>query len=196
VTSSDTLGSGRQLIDYARADGLRVIVVPDALQVKLGAQVDLAGNPMRDLGRYAKELDESFEYDFIDPADMSTKERRIFEQTDDILKLARMGSTRRLIREIRISTTMRPDPRLAQFDGVWESDRGRIVIKRSALRSLAAYAGTLLHEATHVVSGAPDASLAFENALSAVTGKVAEPALNAVMPAKAQRSAGVGRVSE
>ena len=181
VTSSQMFSNGN-LIEYASADGLRVIVVPDAVQAKLGSQVDLDGNPMRDLARYATELDESFEYDFVDPADMRTPERRIFEQTDAILQLARIGSRRRLIKEVRISETMRPDPHLAQFEGIWDHKHGRIIIKRSTLRSLVGYAATLLHEAAHVLGGAPDGSLAFEADLSTVAGKVAEPALRA-MPA-------------
>jgi len=138
---------------------------------------DRSGNPLRDLAAYSKELDESFEYSFLESADMTGRERRIFQQTDDILELARMGSSRRLVREVRISETMRPMPGLAEFDGVWEPKNGRIIIARRALRTLAEYAGTLLHEATHVISGEPDASLGFEEALTTVTGKVAEPAL-------------------
>jgi hypothetical protein len=177
ITSSHAMGPERNVIDYARADGLRVVVVPDDVSAKLVDQRDLAGNPIRTLGFYAVELDQSFEYDFVDPTVMTAAERRVFEQTDAILNLARMGSSRRRVGHVLISETMRPDPRLAQFDGIWDAQQRRIIIKRSALRTLPKYAGTLLHEAAHVVTGAPDASLDFEDGLSSVAGAVADTAL-------------------
>lgn len=183
VTSAHAMGPERNLIDYARVDGLRVIVVPDDVQAKLLNQRDLAGNPLRDLGFYAEELNQSFAYDFVDPAAMTAAERRVFEQTDAILELARMGRSRQRIKQVLISETMRPDPRLAQFDGIWEAEQRRIIIKRSALRSVSIYAGTLLHEATHVVTDAPDVSLAFEVGLSVVAGAVADTALGRATPA-------------
>ena len=51
------------------------------------------------------------------------------------------------------------------------------MIKRSELRSLDAYAGTLLHEVAHAVSGTPDVSAGFEDALTAEAGGVAKTAL-------------------
>lgn len=179
ITSTDAMGPRRQLIDYAMADGLRVVVVPDDVYAKLDKEVDFMGNPVRNLLLYAQELDQSFEYEFVEVDAMTAAERRVFERTDAILELARMGGRRRRVQEVRISETMRPDPRLAQFDGIWESEGRRIVIKRSTLRSLASYAGALLHEATHVITDASDATLDFEVGLSAVAGKVAETALTA-----------------
>jgi hypothetical protein len=61
--------------------------------------------------------------------------------------------------------------------GLWEPMEHLIVIKRSELRSLETYAGTLLHEVAHAVSGTPDVSAAFEDALTAETGTVATAAL-------------------
>jgi hypothetical protein len=47
----------------------------------------------------------------------------------------------------------------------------------SELRSLEAYAGTLLHEVARAVSGTPDVSAAFEESLTAEIGTVAGSAL-------------------
>ncbi|MBV9101904.1 MAG: sensor histidine kinase [Candidatus Dormibacteraeota bacterium] len=177
ITSGNAMGPERSVIDYARADGLRVVVVPEDVSAKLRDLRDLAGNPIRTLGLYAQELDQSFEYDFVDPAAMTVAERRVYELTDAILGLARMGSDRRRVDKVVISETMRPDPRLAQFEAIWDEQERRIIIKRSALRTLPKYAGTLLHEAAHVVTGAPDGSLHFEDGLSTVAGAVADTAL-------------------
>lgn len=55
--------------------------------------------------------------------------------------------------------------------GLWESDKERIVVKRSQLNSLEAYAGTLLHETAHAKSGAGDISREFECELTNLLGK-------------------------
>jgi hypothetical protein len=65
----------------------------------------------------------------------------------------------------------------AEAAGLWESREGRIVIKQDQLRSLDAYAGTLLHEIAHAVSGTSDVSQEFEDALTSELGAVAERAL-------------------
>ena len=65
--------------------------------------------------------------------------------------------------------------------GVWEPAEGRIVIKRDQLRSLARYAGTLLHEIAHAQTGTPDISAGFEDALTGELGAVAENSLGRYM---------------
>jgi hypothetical protein len=43
--------------------------------------------------------------------------------------------------------------------GVWEPGEGWIIVKRSQLQSLADFAGTVLHESSHTLSGAPTRAL-------------------------------------
>lgn len=51
------------------------------------------------------------------------------------------------LKEIRISATMRKDFKtLKEVEGFWLEGEGIIVIERTALESLAAFAGTILHE--------------------------------------------------
>jgi hypothetical protein len=57
--------------------------------------------------------------------------------------------------------------------GVWDAQEGRIVVKRSQLRSVAEFAGTVLHELSHALGGAPDVSLEFEQALTTELGALA-----------------------
>jgi hypothetical protein len=56
--------------------------------------------------------------------------------------------------------------------GVWESGERKIVIRRDQLIGTASYAGTLLHEIVHMVSGTSDGTLEFEQALSELLGLV------------------------
>ena len=56
--------------------------------------------------------------------------------------------------------------------GVWEPAESRIIVKRSQLRSLADFAGTVLHELSHALSGASDMSLEFEQQLTKELGGI------------------------
>ena len=56
--------------------------------------------------------------------------------------------------------------------GIWEPADGRIIVKRTQLQSLAKFAGTILHELSHALSGAPDMSLEFEQQLTEELGGI------------------------
>ena len=166
------LNNARDFVERAKDDGYRVVPVPNNIRRKLKDAVDIEGNPIVDLDRYKAQWNESFQFSFIDPADLTADERAIFERTDDILALR--GGRPRQLKDVLISTTMRlAASGYAEAAGVWEPKPGRIVIKRDQLASLESYAGTLLHEVAHAVSGASDISGGFEDALTVETGVVA-----------------------
>jgi hypothetical protein len=160
------------VIGQAQLDGYRPVVVPETLSQKLRSAVDIIGLPIRDLGNFIVELNASFKFSFVDPDDLSPDERAVYEATGAILTLR--GGQPREVKEITISETMRPE--IGRFEttyGVWERELGRIVIKRDQLRSLNDYAGTLLHEVAHAVSGAGDVTRQFEDTLTEELGAVA-----------------------
>lgn len=123
------------------------------------------------------EWDHSFQFTFISPEQLLTKEREIFMLTQPLLRLLGKPSLLTLVRDIRISETMRIDYRGNEVAGLWEPQEQRIVIRRDQLRSLVNYAGTLLHEATHALTGADDISFEFEQGLTQNLGAVAALAI-------------------
>lgn len=161
-----------KFVDYAKNDGYRVVIVPENIRRKLPTLRDISGAPIRDLSLYQREWDEGHQYSFIPIDLLSPLERAVWDKTDAIFRLA--GGRPVVVRELLISETMRLDRHgHDQARGIWESAEGRIIIRRSELRSLADYAGVLLHELTHARSKADDLSIAFENALSDCLGVVA-----------------------
>jgi len=64
-----------------------------------------------------------------------------------------------------------------ETEGIWEPVTGRIIIKRDRLESVEKYAGILLHETSHAISGASDVSRNFENHLTKLLGIIASKAL-------------------
>ena len=156
-------------VDQAKRDGLTVTVVPEAVRAKISGATDASGNEVRDLNVYRQEFNKSFEYKFVEPADLADAERAVYDMTPDILAMARLGLGNI---PVKISETMR----MTATDcttGVWEPTKGWIIIKRDALSSAEEYAGTLMHEAAHAASGAPDASREFEEALTRLLGRAA-----------------------
>jgi len=169
---------GHASVAYARDDGYRVVIVPDDIAKALANLTDLDGNPMVDLRAFQREWNESFTFDFVDPADLTEAERAVFELTDAVIDLAGVDLEDAGVEEILVSETMRLDEGgSGEIVGVWDGSTGQIVIRRDQLGSVVSWCGTLLHELEHAVSGAGDCTFAFEEALTHRLGALAESAL-------------------
>ena len=154
------------MVDEAKRDGHEIIVIPENIKEKIHNIKDLEGNTIRDLDQYTIERQKSFEYQFVEPKDLSKNEKDVFENTDKILAL--IGGRPKNVRDVKISETMRVEMYVSDTVGVWEDPH--IIIKRSQLNDLKSYAGTLLHEAAHASSGFSDVSRGFELELTKFLG--------------------------
>lgn len=165
-------------IDHARADGYEVIHVPEKITDRLVDLTDLNGKPMVNVGQYSIEWNDSFQYTFLDVADLTDGERAVFGTAGAIFSLLGMppaGTGR--IKNLKVTETMRIGQVGFDADGVWEPDDGSIIVARHQLANPADFAGTLLHEICHARSGYSDLSIAFESDLSDALGEVAVGAL-------------------
>ena len=168
---------GHASVAYARDDGYRVVIVPDDIAKALSGLTDLDGNPMVDLRAFQQEWNESFTFTFVERDAMTDDERAVFDRLDDVLEVAAVDPEEVGIEAVLVSETMRLDEGGSQVVGVWDPAVGHIVIRRDQLESVASFAGTLLHEVEHAVSGAGDCTFAFEESLTACIGVLAEAAL-------------------
>lgn len=164
------------LLTRARSDGYRVVVVPETVASKLPKLEDIEGNPLRDLSEYREEWNRSFQYDFVDPSDLTDNEQTVFALATPMLELVRNEAKR--VREVVVSQTMRID---AHDDneavGVWDEETRKVIIKRDQLQRPEQFLGTLLHELAHAFSGAPDVDEAFEQALTRLLGRTGKAAV-------------------
>ena len=160
------------VIDNMRADGYEVVIVDDAQKGKLEAQA-ADGEEVRTLAGYVTEYNESFDYEFIQPDQLDPHEQRVFAATPDLLAL--IGVRKSAAPRVLLSKTMRVG--LHATAGVWDAELQAIVVKRSELGSLTDYAGTLLHEAAHALTGAVDATRQFESVLTGYLGLTSAVAL-------------------
>ena len=100
--------------------------------------------------------------------------KETFDKMDKILAL--IGGKPRNVNEIVVVE------KIYEYDirravGLWEPKEKRILIMRSQLSTVSAFAGTLLHECAHALSGANDVSRDFELQLSDMLGILAEKCL-------------------
>jgi hypothetical protein len=165
-----TMGS---TVQEARADGYKVIVIPDRLLARVPKLRDINGNPILDISGFIQAWNASFTYDFIDPATLSKAERESWGILPRLVQLA--GDHARRVKEVRISNTMRLDEGAYETEGVWDSPN--IVLKRSVLDSPRHFARVVLHEIAHASSGANHGSLAFMAAIDDLAGLAAVEAL-------------------
>jgi hypothetical protein len=166
------LAMAPDFVQRAVDDGYQPVIVPENIRRKLSSLRDASGNPMRDLSRYRDEWQQSFQFAFIDPSDFTEHERTSWEMLPSIFA-ARGGRPAR-VKHVLVSETMRlMEGSYQEAVGLWDDAEGRIIVKRSQLQSLPAFAGTVLHELCHSLSGAPDLSLAFEERMTTELGRLA-----------------------
>ena len=167
------LHSHPDLVDHARRDGLKIVIVTRAEKAKLLEQAKAGGIETRTLETYVAEFNDSFEYTLVSPELLDDRERRIFELVPDLFGLIGVGEAD--MPEVLVSETMR----LTRDDtyGVWDPDMEAIVIKRSQLGDPVSFAATLLHEAAHATTGTVDATREFEGVLTEYLGLTSAAAL-------------------
>ena len=91
-----------------------------------------------------------------------------------------MGGRPSVVHDIKISETMRREiGSFVETEGLWEKENHRIIIKRTSLRSVATFAGTLLHEVAHATSDRTDLNRDFENELTKFLGRTSASAVSA-----------------
>ena len=165
VTSQQmfTMGS---TVQEARADGYKVVVIPDRLLARLSHLRDMNGNPILDIRGFIQVWNASFVYEFIDPAKLNRKERDTWSLLPELMRLA--GDHAKHVKEVRVSKTMRLDEGAYETEGVWDSPN--IVVKRSVLDSRRHFARVVLHEIAHASSNGNHGSLAFMAAIDDLAG--------------------------
>ena len=154
----------------AKKAGFEIVTIPDNVKSKISGQADLSGNPIQDLTQFQSDWNDSFEFKFVEPHRLSASEKTIYDTIPKIAEL--IGGIPNNVKHIKISETMRMETyAFVEAAGLWEPSTDSIIIKRTQLRSLEEFAGTLLHEIGHARSGAPDVSGEFEKSLAELLGK-------------------------
>ena len=129
------------------------------------------GKTLVTANQYIKEEQNRFTPQIVEIDSLSVAERRVYDITDKILEL--IGGKPRNVKCIQIVEKIYESEIFNETVGLWEPKEIRILIKRNQLNELNSYAGTLLHECAHAISGASDVSRDFETELTNVIGCIA-----------------------
>jgi len=180
ISSSD-LVQRPDLADTALSSGFEVLTVTEALATKIDGIADYAGQPVTAVNAFIRHHNESFQFLWILPEQLSASELAVWKHTERILEF--VGGRPSRVTDIRISETMSSGAFLAQETlGLWDSANGWIIVKRSLLQSLESYAGILLHEALHAKFALVDVSRDFEHYLTELCGQLAAKMLKEEEP--------------
>jgi len=167
--TSTEMFDARSMVDEAKTSGFKVIIIPETVKEKIRGAEDYEGNKLKDLGQYIQERHDNFEFKFVDITELNKKEKDIFKKTEKIFDL--IGGKPRSVKKVLISETMQIDVHsFTECAGLW--DGTNIIIKRNQLKDLKYYAGIVLHETAHALSGADDVSRKFELELTNLLGRI------------------------
>lgn len=175
VTTKD-LEETPSLVDEMKIKGYEPVVVPENLVSKMEEYNSTAKeeDALPTVDQYVKVEQEKFSPTEIEIEKLTKSERRIYDKTNEILKL--IGGRPEYIKKIVIVDKIYESELYYETTGIWHIS-GVIMIKRNQLKSLRDYAGTLLHECAHAISNADDVSRRFEAALTEFLGIVASKAI-------------------
>jgi hypothetical protein len=170
--SSAELATRPDLVETAQATGFQIVAVPENLTKKIEGISDISGKPVTELRQFIKQHNESFQFSWVLPDALTSRERSVWSHVTRILDF--IGGRPQIVSDIRISETMRSNPYSSrETAGLWNPNNKWIIIKRTELRSLSSFAGTLLHEALHAKYALSDVSRDFETHLTQLAGQLA-----------------------
>lgn len=184
--TSEEIEKGTDLVEEARQGGFEVVTVPTNLRDKLQERnnIEQEKNPenteniVRTFTQFQTERSNNFEFNFISPQDFNYSEKEVWSILPKILNI--LGGKPNNVNEILVSESMERDSyTFRPAAGLWRPNEKQIIIKRSILsEGKSRFIGVLLHELAHSISGATDASRAFENELTRLLGIYGAKALS------------------
>lgn len=158
------------IVDDVSGYDYRIVTIPDNLSSALANIKDITGNPIRDIRTFVEEMRENLTYKVV-PLEILTKEERsIWNMKEHVLGLISSGPNN--VTDVKLVDRINFAFDRNETLGLWQGDSGTILIARSQLSSLEAFAGTLLHERAHASSGRPDVDRGFEFELTDYIGKL------------------------
>jgi hypothetical protein len=173
LLTQDEIITNPNLVDSIKNDGYSIVIVDE---LERGRLRDLSTTntdiPLTSTG-YLEQYNDSFSYTFIEPSAFTNAEKRVWDATPHLLNL--LGYKYSRIPEIKISETMRLNQDFTR--GVYDSSLNIIVIKRALLSDIVTYAGVLLHEVAHALSGYADCTRDFESVLTEYLGIIASKSI-------------------
>lgn len=172
VTQNQMLESPN-LMDEAISAGHKIIQITDSVSSTIENLKDLSGNAIKGMSQFLSEYNDSFEFEFVEMNSLTETERQTYGYTSEIVRL--YGGLPEQVKNIKIASRLRKDLfSSSETLGCWDGSTDSVVIKRTQLKSLPDYAGTLVHELIHAKTDMSDVTREFESELTSTIGKLCE----------------------
>lgn len=170
--STNDLQDNPSLIDEMRRSGRNPIIVPDNVISKMDDYNTWAkdGETLTTARQYLKEEQERFMPIPVDISTLTIQEKEVYNKTGAILEL--IDGTPKNVKKIIIVEKIYESELFNETLGLWVPKENKILIKRTQLKSIKQYSGTLLHECAHAISGEDDVSRNFELKLTEIIGMI------------------------
>jgi len=172
-TTTEQIQKQPHLVDEARSAHRELKIVPQEVYNSLN---DPKRSSVVTFDRFHREIAEKSEAKLTDMATLTAEERRVFDLRHDILGMLPWqppGGIDILVADELYRPTM-------DICGMHSPSDKRIYILRTQLQRVSSFAGTLVHEFCHSVSGRPDVDKVFESYLTMAVGATCERALQNV----------------
>jgi hypothetical protein len=177
--TAEEIERGTDLVNQARQGGSEIVIIPSNLRDKIADQNEKEEdeNKVRIFTEFVQERNDNFEFKIVNEDDLTFLEKEIFLKKDKIFQI--IGGKPHNIKSVVVSETMQKDNMtFLQAAAVWEATNQRIIIWRPILKDEQKFLGILLHEISHAISGAADATRDFENELTRLLGIFSEKAIS------------------
>lgn len=175
--TAEEIEHGTDLVNEAREGGAEIVVIPSNLRDKIAETNENNENRIRIFTEFIQERTENFEFKIVDESKLTPSEKEIFNKKEKVFQV--LGGKPFRIKEIVVSETMQKDnTTFSQAAAIWEPSSGRIIMWRPILENEEIFLGTLLHEISHAISGATDATRLFENELTRLLGIFTKQAIS------------------
>lgn len=161
------------IIDEMKMSGKNPVYIPGNIAVKMN-EINDSDNSFRHfvtVEEFRKEEQERFNPVIIGDEALTESEKAVYRNIDKILAL--IGGQPKAVKNIYVADKLYSVENGYETLGLWQPEKGEILIKRNQLVSVECFAGTLLHECAHAVSNESDVSRGFELKLTHFLGKLA-----------------------
>ena len=163
LTPYERSNMSNQQVEILDKSGKEVVLITDNVYSKLENDITTYNDVLT-------EYNESFQYDFVSYDKLTKKEKEIFDLGYKFVMNYIKAKQEDTDIGVKISETIKLDEFGNDTEGIYDKSLELIIIKRSVLKELNNFCGTLLHEFVHYCSGYPDNSRDFENVLTTVIG--------------------------
>lgn len=149
-----------------KESGREVVIIPDNIFEKVKDMVDDSGKEIGTFNTVIKEYNDSFQYHFIEEADLLPEEKEVLSFKNLVFSIY---GDKKYQNKIRIAKNIN-EMLTGDINGIYDSSTDEIIIKRSSLKSVSAFCSVLFHELVHATTGYPDNDRHFENELAEIIG--------------------------